>query len=47
MKVNDIVHVVDGTLYRNKWKIGIAVAIFSGNDGSVRVADIRTATGAC
>jgi len=41
----DMVMVMDETLKRNTWPLGVVVAVFPGKDGQVRVAEVRTAHG--
>ncbi|XP_049880427.1 uncharacterized protein LOC126376924 [Pectinophora gossypiella] len=45
LKEGDIVVVVDSTLPRNVWPMGEVIRTFSGPDGGIRVADVRTKTG--
>lgn len=45
VKVGDIVVLCDGKQPRNVWPRGIISKVFPGNDGQVRVVDLRTATG--
>lgn len=46
LQAGDIVIVVDHTLPRNVWPMGIVEHTYKGPDGGVRVADVRTKTGA-
>lgn len=43
--LNSLVLIKDDNLPPLKWRLGRVVALFTGNDGVSRVADIRTATG--
>ncbi|XP_026666969.1 uncharacterized protein LOC113463933 [Ceratina calcarata] len=45
MKVGDIVLILDNNVERNQWRKGVIVKVFSGTDGQVRVAEVRTANG--
>lgn len=45
LRAGDIVVVADNTLPRNVWPMGIVEQTYSGPDGGVRVADVRTKTG--
>lgn len=43
--VGDVVLIVDGNLPRNTWPRGVVVATHPGQDGTVRVVDVKTAGG--
>lgn len=43
--VDDVVLVVDDTTPRNTWPLGIIEKVYMGNDGKVRVVDVRTKNG--
>lgn len=45
LQIGDVVLVVDNTLPRNTWPMGIVVRTHPATDGSVRVVEIRTRTG--
>jgi hypothetical protein len=45
VKVGDLVFIADGDLRRNQWPRGIVTETFSGPDGKVRVANIKTQDG--
>ncbi|CAH2101038.1 unnamed protein product [Euphydryas editha] len=43
--VGDVVLIVDGNLPRNTWPRGVVIATYPGQDGTVRVVDVRTSGG--
>ncbi|XP_063827853.1 uncharacterized protein LOC135077244 [Ostrinia nubilalis] len=45
LKLNSLVVIKDDNLPPLKWKLGRIVALYPGNDGVPRVADIKTSTG--
>lgn len=45
LQVNDIVLVVDNTLPRNTWPMGVVERTHHGPDGGIRVVEVRTRTG--
>ncbi|XP_072937318.1 uncharacterized protein [Epargyreus clarus] len=45
LKSGDVVIIVDHTLPRNVWPMGVVERVYEGPDGGVRVADVRTKTG--
>lgn len=45
LQTGDVVLVVDGTLPRNVWPMGIVEKTHCGPDGGIRVAEVRTRTG--
>ena len=42
VEVGDLVHVVDGTIDRGRWKLGRVVEVNTGRDGFVRSAKVKT-----
>lgn len=45
LKTGDVVLVVDNTLPRNTWPMGVVTATYPGEDGIVRTADVHTKGG--
>lgn len=45
LRVGDLVVVIDSSLPRGTWPRGVVEVVYSGTDGKVRSADVRTATG--
>ncbi|CAL8111098.1 unnamed protein product [Orchesella dallaii] len=45
VKIGDIVFIADSNELRNQWIKGVVDAVYPGEDGQVRVADVRTAGG--
>ena len=44
IKVGDVVLVIDEQAPRNIWRKGVVTQTFPGNDGEIRVVEIKTAT---
>ncbi len=45
LEVGDVVVVLDESLRRNSWPLGIITQVFPGKDGTIRVVEVRTANG--
>jgi len=45
LKVGDLVFIADGDLPRNQWPRGLVTSTFPGQDGVVRVVEVKTNTG--
>ena len=45
VQVNDVVIIVDSSLPRGRWPKGLVTAVHPGDDGVVRVVDVRTTNG--
>ena len=43
--MDDVVIVADDKLQRGNWPLGRISAVYPGNDGRVRVVDVKTTTG--
>lgn len=45
LKANDYVLILDNNVERNEWRKGLITRVFPGQDGQVRVAEVKTANG--
>ncbi|XP_044755112.1 uncharacterized protein LOC123314064 [Coccinella septempunctata] len=45
LRIGDVVLIVDSTLPRNTWPMGLVKSTYPGPDGGIRVAEVRTRTG--
>jgi len=45
MQPGDLVLIAEDNVVRNRWPLGCAVEVFTGHDGGVRSARIKTADG--
>lgn len=45
LKIDDLVLICDVELPRNKWFRGRVIKVYKGQDGQVRVADVKTTNG--